>query len=158
MRSDHLDAVAIEHARVKQLDGEVEGRLAAERREQRVGLLFGDDLLEDVGAQRLDVRARGKLGVGHDRSRVRVDEHDAVALAQQRLARLRARVVELARLADHDRPRPDDEDRLDVRPLRHAASPSWCDYLRAKKGSGTQSAPRREHRLSPETVPPPGAV
>ena len=58
----------------------------------------------DAGQQRLDVGGGGELGVGHDRRRVRVDEHDLVALLEQHLARLRARVVELGGLADHDRP------------------------------------------------------
>src|SRR3712207_8002169 len=48
---------------------------------------------------------RSELGVGHDRRRVRVDEHDLVALLEQHLARLHARVVELRGLADHDRDR-----------------------------------------------------
>jgi len=67
--------------------------------------------------------AVGELRVGHDRRRVRVDEDDAVALLAQRLARLDARVIELARLADHDRAGADEEDRSQVGPLRHV-SPS----------------------------------
>ncbi len=149
-RADHLDAVLLQHARVEELDGEVEARLAAERGQERVGFFFGDDLLEDVGAERLDVGPGGELGVRHDRCRVRVDQHDAVALGQERLARLRARVIELARLADHDRPRPDDEDRLDIRPLRHPVLLSRCDYLRIKKGGGTQS-----RGAAPPTATPP---
>src|SRR4051812_26061203 len=47
------------------------------------------------GPQRLDVGARGELRVGHDHRRVRVDEHDLVALLEQHLACLDARVVEL---------------------------------------------------------------
>ena len=73
--------------------------------------------------ERLDVGGVGELGVGHDRRRVRVHEHDAVALFAQHAARLRARVVELARLADHDRPAADQQDRLEVVATRHRLSP-----------------------------------
>src|SRR4029079_14746368 len=72
----------------------------------------------------LDVRAIGELGVRHDRRRVRVHQRHVVALAPQDLARLRARVVELARLPDHDRSGADDEDALEVGALRHQAAPS----------------------------------
>ena len=66
------------------------------------------------GQQRLDVGRGRELRVGHDRRRVGVHEHDLVALLGEHLARLRARVVELGRLADHDRPRAEDHDPLEV--------------------------------------------
>src|SRR5262249_61215489 len=58
------------------------------------------------------VRPMGELGVGHDGRRVRVHEHDLVALRDQYLAGLRPRVVELGRLPDHDRAGADQEDLL----------------------------------------------
>ena len=48
-RADHLDAVALEDALVGELEGDVQRGLAAERREERVGLLPLDDLLDDSG-------------------------------------------------------------------------------------------------------------
>jgi hypothetical protein len=57
----------------------------------------------------------GEPRVGHDRGRVGVDKHHLVALLRQRLARLRAGVVELARLPDDDGPRAEDHDLLDAR-------------------------------------------
>src|SRR4029453_7777920 len=63
---------------------------------------------------RLDVRDVRHLRVRHDRRRIGIDEDDPVALLLQRLARLRARVVELAGLPDDDRAGADDEDALDV--------------------------------------------
>ena len=80
----------------------------------RVGPLARDDLLEKLRRQRLDVRPVGDLRVRHDRRRVAVDEDHFQPLVAQRLARLRARVVELARLADDDRTGADDEHALDV--------------------------------------------
>ena len=53
-----------------------------------------------------------------------VDEHDAEALFAQHPARLSAGVVELARLADDDRPAPDQQDRLEVGTPRHVSPPA----------------------------------
>ena len=64
--------------------------------------------------QRLDVGAVGQLRVGHDRRRIAVDEDDLEPLGAQRLAGLRAGVVELARLPDDDRAGANDEDRASV--------------------------------------------
>ena len=108
--ADQLDAVALERAVVVKGLREVERGLAAQRRQQRVGQLALDDAGDGLGRERLDVGAVGELGVGHDRRRVRVDEDDLVALLLQDLAGLDARVVELRGLADHDRPRADQED------------------------------------------------
>ena len=101
---------------------DVQAGLAAEGRQDGVGPLDGDDLLDDLGRDRLDVGPVGHLGVGHDRGRVRVDQDDLVPLLAERLARLGARVVELARLADDDRPGADDQDLLDVGTLGHGGS------------------------------------
>ena len=98
----------------RQVERAVERRLAAHRRQQRVGPLLLDDARHHLPGDRLDVGGVGHLRVGHDRRRVRIHQHHAVALGAQRLARLRARIVELAGLADDDRPRADDQDALDV--------------------------------------------
>ena len=113
--ADQLDAVLGEDAVLGQLDREVQRRLAAERGEERVGTLAADDLRERGRVERLEVGRVGPLGVGHDRGRVRVREHDAVALGAQRAARLDAGVVELAALADPDRPGADDQDAAKIR-------------------------------------------
>ena len=95
-------------------DGGVERGLAAERRQQRVGTLLRDDRFDELRRDRLDVGAVGELRVRHDRRRVRVHEDDPEAVLAQDLARLRAGVVELARLPDDDRARADDQDRFEV--------------------------------------------
>ena len=113
-RADQLDAVLLERAGVGEIDGEVERGLAADGRQDRVGPLLLDDRGQEFRRQRLDVGAVGELGVGHDRRRVAVDEHDFEPFGAQRLARLRAGVVELAGLADDDRSGADDENALEV--------------------------------------------
>ena len=111
--ADQLDAVLLERAVLTQRDRQVQRRLPADRRQDRVRALALDDLRDDLGRQRLDVGPIGDLRVGHDRRRVAVDENDLEPLGLQRLARLRAGVIELAGLPDDDRARADDEHPLD---------------------------------------------
>ncbi len=119
VRTDELDPAVADDAPLGERHREVQRGLAAERRQHRVGPLALDDLRQHLGRERLDVGAVGELRVGHDRRRVRVRQHDAVALGPQHAARLRARVVELAGLTDDDRPAADDQDRLEVGAPRH---------------------------------------
>ena len=122
--ADHLDPVLVEHAGFGKLDGRVEARLAAQGGQEGVGPLFGDDALDELGGDRLDVGAVGQLGIGHDRGRVAVDQDDAVPVLFEHLAGLGARIVELARLADDDGAAADNENALDVCALRHGRPPS----------------------------------
>ena len=113
-RADQLDVELVERAGGGEIHREVERRLAADGRQQRVGTLALDDRGEDFRRERLDVGAVGQLRVGHDRRRVAVDENDLEPFGAQRLARLAAGVVELARLPDDDGAGADDEDALQV--------------------------------------------
>ena len=136
--ADELDPEALERPVLVQRLGQVQRRLAAERRQQGVGALALDDLRQRPGQQRLDVGDVGELGVGHDRRRVGVDEDDLVALLLEDLARLHAGVVELGRLADDDRPRAEDEDLVQVVPTRHGRPPGS-----GRTGRGRRWAPAR---------------
>ena len=155
--ADQLDPEALERAVVGELAGQVQRRSAAERGQQRVGALALDHAGDRLGQQRLDVGGRGELRVGHDRGRVRVHEHDLVALLEQHPAGLRARVVELGGLADHDRPGADHEDLLDVVAARHQAATrrsmkrsnrccASCGPGRPRGGTGPWSRARRAGR------------
>ncbi len=137
LRADELHAVLLEHAAVGQLDREVQRGLSADGRQQREDagraarlqhLGFDADDLFQIGAgERLDVGAVGHLGVGHDGGRIGVGQHDLVAFGLERLAGLRAGVVELRRLADDDGPRADDEYLRDVVAAWHGLSlGSYC--------------------------------
>ncbi len=117
--ADHLHAEPLQRAIVEQRERGVERGLPAHRRQQRVGPLLLDDLGDDLGRDRLDVGGVGELGIGHDRGGVGVDQDHPVPLLLQRLDRLRARIIELARLPDDDRPGADDEDRGDVSAFGH---------------------------------------
>ena len=118
--ADHLRCAGhTDDAAFEQGHGRVETGLSTERRQDRIGPLALDDLGDDLRRDRLDVGGISEVGVGHDRRRIGVDEDDPVALFTQHATGLRARVVELAGLADHDRTGTDDQDRVDVSSLRH---------------------------------------
>ena len=114
LRADQFDPVLRENPLLVQRHGEVERRLSADGRQHRVRTLQGDDRFGEPGGERLHVGAVRELRVRHDRGRVAVDQHDLEAFVLQRLAGLRARIVELRRLPDHDRAGADDENALEV--------------------------------------------
>ncbi len=119
--ADQFDAVSLQNALLVQRERRVERRLAAHRRKNRIRPLLGDDLGDDLRRDRLDVRRIRQIRVRHDRRRIGVDENDPVALGAQRLAGLRAGIIELAGLADDDRAGANDEDRFDIGAFGHAA-------------------------------------
>src|SRR5256885_12275320 len=51
-----------------------------------------DDAGDDLGRDRLDVGRVREIRVGHDRRRIGIDQHDAIALGLERLAGLSARI------------------------------------------------------------------
>ena len=112
--ADHLHAVPVEDALLRKLHRQVEARLSAEVRQNRIGTLLRDDLLKSRLVEGLDVGRVGHHGVGHDRRRVGVHQDDLVAAGAERLAGLCAGIVEFARLPDHDRARADDENLVNV--------------------------------------------
>ena len=127
-RARHTDDAAFE-----QRHRGVEARLAPEGRQHRIGSLALDDLGDDIGCDRLDVRGVGEVGIGHDRRRIGVDEDDPVALLAKHPAGLGAGVVELACLADDDRAGTDDQDRVDVGALRHQTPASISSANMSKR-------------------------
>lgn len=102
LRPNELDAVPVESPALGEGDGEVKRGLAAHGGKQGVGALGGDDLLQEVRGHGAHVGPVGEVWVGHDSGRVGVDEDYLVALVSEGLHRLGPRVVELARLTDHD--------------------------------------------------------
>ena len=175
-RADHLDVILLQHAHFLQAERAVERGLPAHGRQQREAAgdriaLLGDDLGDDLRRDRLDIGPVRRLRIGHDRGGVGIDEDDSIALRAQRLARLRARIVELAGLADDDRARADDEDRRDVGAFRHGfpgAGPAKAaavgSIARTRKGRSASrlaaSRPRRREfgRASARPYRPPGGA
>src|SRR5439155_11726861 len=156
VRAGQFDAETIEDTRVVELDRDVEPRLAAESRQQRIRPLALDHLGNGLGVQRLEIGRVRPLQVGHDRGGVRVDEHDAKAFAPKHPAGLRACIVELARLPDANRTGADDQDRAKIGALRHVLA------IRSKNGrassgpgaaSGWNCTVAKPSPAKPSTVP-----
>ena len=81
------------------------------------GYFAADYRGQGADGEGLDVRAVGHFRIGHDRRRIRVDEHDFESFPSEGLHRLAAGIVEFAALSDYYRTRPYDQDLLDVRAL-----------------------------------------
>ncbi len=116
---DHLHPVGREHPLLGQLGSGVQRGLASHGRQQGVRPLLLDDLCHVLGENRFDVGPVRNERIGHDGGRIAVDQDDLVPFLLERLARLRAGIIEFACLADHDRPGSDNQDLLDVIPARH---------------------------------------
>ena len=120
IRAYKLHIVFVEHAVVGKLDGQVKRGLPANRRKDsetcagRHLALNANDFFQVLAGERLNVRAMGHVGIGHDGGGVGVGQHHFVTLGLERLARLRARVVELGGLADDVGARAEDQDFRDV--------------------------------------------
>ena len=110
-RPEQADRVALEDAGLGQGVARFSAVWPPRPASRPSGSLLGDDRLDRLDGQRLEVDRVGDLRVGHDRGRVRVDEDRADALGPQRAAGLRPGVVELGGLADDDRPGAEDQDR-----------------------------------------------
>src|ERR1700677_96292 len=125
LRADQMHVILFEHATIGKFNGEIEGGLSPNRWQhskthaRRHFALDANDLGEIFAGQRLNVGAIGRLGIGHDGGRVRVGQHNLKALRLERLASLRAGVVELGRLTDDDRPGAEDKDLRDISSTGH---------------------------------------
>ena len=108
------DAVLLQKALLVELHRQRQARLAAETGEKTVWLLLFNDALDGGQRERLEINLVREGLVGHDRRGVGVDEHDVHARVVQHAARLRAGVVKLRRLTDHDRAGADDHDFADA--------------------------------------------
>ena len=109
-RANHGHAEFFKHALTLQLQRAVQRRLAAHGRQNRIRTLFLNNLAHHFPVNRLDVGGIGHFRVGHDGSRVRVHQNDAVTLFAQRFTRLGAGVVKLTRLTDNNRARAQNQD------------------------------------------------
>ena len=117
--ADKLNAVTLQHAVFGKVKRAVQRRLPAHRRQNRVRALLGDNLLHRLPLNRLDIRRVCHLRIGHNRRRVGIDENDAETLTAQRLARLRAGIIELAGLADDNRASANNQDGFQVGTFGH---------------------------------------
>ena len=112
-RAQHLDAVFPQRAVLRKLRPAVQRGLPAEGEQDAVGSLLLDNFLYETGrhGQEIDP-VRDPFGSLYRRD-IRIDEHRGDAFFFEGLERLRAGVVELARLPDLERARTEHDDFLD---------------------------------------------
>ena len=115
-------AAAVQKAVAGQFHAEVQAHLAAQVGQDGIGLFLLDDALDDLSGQGFDIDMIGNVGVGHNGSGVRVDQHGLDALGFQGTAGLGAGVVKLGCLADDDGAGTDDQHLFNTRVLRHRRS------------------------------------
>ena len=101
--AEKLYAHLVEEPFLAQLHGEVETGLAAKIGQQGIRTFFFDDFLNRLHSHWLNINLVGHGLVGHNGCRVGVDKDNLQTLFAQCAAGLRACIVELGRLANHDR-------------------------------------------------------
>ena len=117
--SDEFHVVAVENTGFGQVNGQIQAGLTAYGRQQGVRAFPFNNFFKHRPGQRLNIGPVGKIGIGHNRGRIRVDQDDAVALLFERLAGLSARVIKFTRLADHNRAGTDQQNGMKVCTLGH---------------------------------------
>ena len=118
-RANQLHIIFFENPRLGKLHREIQSRLSSHSWQQRIWPFGCDDRFKIFLRQRLDVRPVRSLRIRHDRRRIRIDEDYLIPFRTQRLASLRPRIVELAPLPDHNRPRANNQNLPNVSPFRH---------------------------------------
>ena len=90
----------VEHTSFIEFYAAVQRRLSAKRKQDAIGPFFFDDTLHKLGRDGLEIDGVGHILAGLHGGDVRIDQHRVDALFLQGFQRLRAAIVELARLSN----------------------------------------------------------
>src|SRR3546814_5234800 len=131
----------------------VKRRLTAQSVQHCIRALLFDDFGDDFRRNRLHISGVGQIGVGHDRRRIGIDQDNPIALFLQRLACLRARIVELACLTDNNRTRSE-EHTSELQSLMRISYAVFCLKKKINKHTTniTQSTLTRPDYQQPQTI------
>ena len=119
--TDKTHTILLKNSAIDELHGGIEGGLSTEGREECIGFLALDDLLDDLRGDRLDVGPVGKFRIGHDRGRIGIHQHHFVSLLSKGLAGLDTGIVKLAPLTDDNGACTDQQDFTDGSVFRHGS-------------------------------------
>ena len=75
-------------AALGELYSQIQASLSAQRCQQAIRFLLGDDLFQKLRRQRFDIDPVSNMGIGHDRSRIGIDQNDFQTFFFQRTASL----------------------------------------------------------------------
>ena len=112
--ANHFHIVLFQHAFPRQIEGAVQCRLPTHGGQQRIGAFFLNDFGNHSPINRFNIGSIGHLGIGHDGSRIGIDQNNPITLFPERLAGLCTRIVKLTGLTDHNRTGTDNQDTFDV--------------------------------------------
>ena len=117
--TNKLDLVFMQHAVAPQVQRTIECCLPAHGGQNGIGALFGNDFLDRLPGNGLNVSYIGCGRVGHDGGRVAVNQNNAVTLFAQSPAGLHARIIKLACLPNNDGAGSDNQNTFDVLTFWH---------------------------------------
>ena len=115
--------------------------MSAEGGEKSIGPLLDDDFFDGLGRDGLDVGPLRELRVGHDGSRVGIDQDDLVSFFAEGLTGLGAGIVEFASLSDDNGACSDNENFFDAGILGHVFKAVWLKLRVSAKGGRFCKAP-----------------
>ena len=118
----HLHLILLQDSRPCQFRTEVEPRLSAQIRQQRIRTLLGNNLLQTLLVQRLDIGHIRRLRICHDGGRIGIHQYDLIAQLLQRLTGLGAGIVKLTGLAYDDGPGTYDQNFVNISSLWHVST------------------------------------
>ena len=121
--SKELHLALPQNAFLLQLHGKVKSGLSSDSREDRIRAFPANDSGDVFQRQRLHIYFVCDRGVGHNGCGIGIAENNLISLFFEGETGLRSRVVKFGGLPDHDRPGADDENLVDICPLRHASLP-----------------------------------
>ncbi|OQB20091.1 MAG: hypothetical protein BWY13_01232 [Euryarchaeota archaeon ADurb.Bin190] len=119
LHPDHLHSEPVQDAGLCQLGAEVEAGLAAQIGQDGIRPLLFNDLSHSFQVEGLDVGDIGHGRIGHNSSRIGVDQNYPVAQPPQSLAGLGSGVVEFTGLADDNGAGANDHHLAEIVSLRH---------------------------------------
>ena len=117
-------------------NGRVQRGLTTEGRQEGVGALLLNNLLEKLGCNGLDVGGIGEFRIGHDGCGVGIHQDDPNSLFTQHTTCLGARVIELACLTNHNGTGANDHDGGNICAFRHVRA----SFLRTDRISNPNRA------------------
>ena len=151
--TDHFDVEFFEDTVTGEVHTDVQSGLAAERRKNGIGAFNLDDLRHVFPGDRLDVSSIRHLGIGHNRSRIGIDQYDLIALFTKGFAGLSPGVIKFTSLADDNRTGTNNQDLVEVVATRHGGSPCGGAGLVGGRTNQQPLLPRGQFaQKAPETT------
>ena len=119
IRADQLDAMRSQKTLFVQLHGQGKARLSAQTRQHTIWFFLFNDALHGFHRQRFQINLIRKRLIRHDSCRIGVHQHHIYASLFEHPACLRARIIKLRRLTNHNRARANHQYFFNILIQRH---------------------------------------